>query len=483
MKKTSLVEAILLFLVLALAFYMALVPRIGYPFPMHVDEWMHIGYSIQVAETGHLAFADPFHGGRLTGIGHPEIGYYIWLGSLLLTTGIPWLPLSQLMPPIILALIAFSSYAWGRKLGFGLEAALFVTFIHTTIRFLGPAYLVPVTLGLLFFPITLILIDKLENDWRPLPLIILTMGSLFLIHGTTAVAVGFVLVVYLVFYLTLSHRPVRRMLPALSCLLFIPASALVIYLWNSRLVTAQIKYLTSGVEQPLPAILYPLPKLGFIMLALAVLGAGFLVARGSWRNYSLLVSAGVLFFFVEFYRRWFDIGPNILYERSWLYVMLLMALIAGYGLGNIRQISLEFFKKPPWAKPLIYAGLVLVVALALLLRLDGYQKEYYYRFMDAKTYNDFIFIRDNLDGSKAVLDPYLAWAFFPISGKYAYTTAAYPYNTEDALKVRDFLLEGGRDTTWLIRHKIDIVYSPIPLENPNLVEVKEGIYILRPPRE
>ena len=483
MKKASLVEAILLFLLLTLAFYMALAPRFGYPFPMHVDEWMHIGYSLQVADTGHLAFPDPFHAGRLTGIGHPEIGYYIWFGSLLLTTGVPWLPLSQLMPPLVLAIIAFASYAWGRKWGFGLEAALFVTFIHTTIRFLGPAYLVPVTLGLLFFPITLTLVDKLENDWRPLPLIILTLGSLFLIHGTTAVAVGFVLVVYLVFCLTLSRRPLRRMLPVLTCLLFVPFSALVIYLWNSRLVMAHISYLAGGADQPLPPILYPLPTLGFIMLALLVLGAGFLVARGGWRNYALLVSTAILLFFVEFYRRWFEIGPNILYERGWLYVMLLMALISGYGLGNIRQISLEFFKKPPWAKPLIYAGLGIVVALALVLRLDGYKDEYYYSFMDAKTYNDFIFIRDNLDGNMALLDPYLAWAFFPISGKYAHTTAAYPYNAEDALEVREFLLEGGSDTALLLRRGIDLIYSPLPLQNHNLVEVKDGIYILRTARE
>lgn len=483
MKKSSLIEAILLFLVLALAFYMALWPRLDYPFPLHVDEWMHIGHTLQVVDTGHLAYPDPFHGGRPVSVGHPEIGYYIWLGTLLLTTGLPWLPLSQMMPPLVLGIIAFAAYAWGRKWGFGLEAALFVVFIHTTIRFLGPAYLVPVTLGLVFFPITLILVDKLEHDWRPLPLIMLIMASLFLIHGTTAAALGFVLVVHLIFYLTLSRRPLRRMLPALTGLLFMPVSALAIYLWNPRLVTAQVRYLTSAVEQPLPPILYPLPNLGFIMMALVVLGTGFLVVRGGWRNYALLVSTAILLFFVEFYQRWFEVGPNILYERGWLYVMLLMGLIAGYGLGNIRHLSLEFFRKPPWAKPLIYLALILVVVLALALRMDGYQREHYYRMVTAETYRDFTFIGEKLDGSRALLDPYLAWAFFPITGIYVYTTAAFPYGTEDAVEVREFLALGATDTEWLVRNKIDIIYSPFSLRNPNLVEVKEGVYVLRPLEE
>jgi len=98
----------------------------------------------------------------------------------------------------------------------------------------------------------------------------------------------------------------------------------------------QIEEIMSAEHIPLAPIPSPLLKLGYIMLVLTVVGAGFLIARGGWRNYALLIPTAILLFFVQFYRRWFQIGPDILYERGWLYVMLLMALIAGYGLSQLR---------------------------------------------------------------------------------------------------------------------------------------------------
>jgi len=480
LKRSSLIEAILLCVILAIAFYMALWPRLGYPFPLHVDEWMHLGHTTQLLNTGQVNYPNPFHGGQWEVAGHPETGYYLWLGNLLLSTGSHWLLLSRLMPAVVLGIIAFVAYAWGRKWGFGLEAALFTTFIHTTIRFLGPAFLVPVTLGLVFFPLCLILLDKLEQDWRPLPLIMLSLASLFLIHGTTAVALGFVLVVYLVFYLTLSKSPRQQLLPALSCLLLIPVSALAIYLWNRPFVTKQIADIMSAEHLPMPPIPIPLLQLGYIMLALVILGFGFLLARGGWRNYALIIPTVILLFFVQFYRQWFYVGPDILYERGWLYVMLLMALIAGYGLSQLRQLGLEFFKRWRWGALLIYLLLAVVVAFSLVQRMDGYAKERYYHAIDVPTYHDFVWIGEELpQSSVALLNPYVAWSFVPITGKYVYTAKASPWGVEEAAEIRKFMAEGAPDTSWLEERNIDLIYSPYPLQNPDLVEVRDKVYILR----
>jgi hypothetical protein len=479
-KRAPLIETILLCLVLALAFYMASWPRLDYPFPLHVDEWMHLGHTTQLLNTGQVNYPNPFHGGQWEVGGHPETGYYLWFGTLLLSTGSDWLVLSRIMPALVLGIIAFVAYAWGRKWGFGLEAAFFVTFIHTTIRFLGPAFLVPVTLGLVFFPVCLILLDKLEQDWRPLPLIVLSLASLFLIHGTTAVALGFVLVVYLVFYLTLSKSPRRQLLPALSCLLLIPVSALVIYLWNRSFVMREIENIINVEHIPLPAIPIPLPQLGYMMLAVVVLGFGFLIARGGWRNYALIIFTAILLFFVQFYRRWFQIGPDILYERGWLYVMLLIALIAGFGLSQLRHSGLELFKRWRWGTPLVYVALALVVAFSLVQRMDGYAKEDYYHVIDIPTYHDFVWIGEELpEGSVALLNPYVGWSFVPISGKYVYTAKAYPWGVEEAREITAFMMAGATDTSWLEERNIDLIYSPFPLKNPDLVEVRDKVYILR----
>lgn len=480
MKRASLIEAILLCVILALAFYMALWPRLNYPFPLHVDEWMHLGYTTELVNTGHVNYPNPYHGGQWEVGGHPETGYYLWLGNLLLSTGSDWLELSRLMPAIVLGIIAFVAYAWGRKWGFGLEAAFFTTFIHTTIRFLGPAFLVPVTLGLVLFPLCLILLDKLEKSWRPLPLIMLSLASLFLIHGTTAVAVGLVLVVYLLLYLTLSKSPRQRLLPALSCLLLIPVSALVIYLWNRAFVMREIENIINVEHIPLPPIPIPLPQLGYIMVTLVVVGFGFMIARGGWRNYVLIIPAAILLFFVQFYRRWFQIGPDILYERGWLYVMLLTALIAGYGLSQLRQLGLAFFKRWQWGVLVVYVLLAVVVVFSYVQRMDGYAKEDYYHVIDVPTYYDFVWIREELpESSVALMNPYAAWSFVPVTGKYVYAAYAYPFGVEESMGITAFMVAGAPDTIYLEERNIDLIYSPYRLKNPDLVEVRDRVYILR----
>jgi len=480
LNRTSLIKAILLFAIIAVAFFMALYPRLNYPYPLHVDEWMHLGYTNQILNIGHLNFPSPFHGGQWEVGGHPETGYYLWFGTSLLATGSTWLVLSRLMPALVLGLIAFLAYAWGRKRGFGLEAAFFATFIHTTIRFLGPAFLVPVTLGLVFFPMCLILLEKMEKDWRPLPLIVISLVALFLTHGTTAVAVGFVLVIFLVFYLALSKNPIRRMLPSLTCLLLIPFSGLVIFLWNRAFVLREIQNIINAEKIPLPAIPIPLLQLGYIMIALAVIGFGFMIARGGWRNYALLVPTIILLFFVQFYRQWFNIGPDILYERGWLYVMLLMAFIAGYGLSRLRQLGLVFFKRWRWGALSVYIALALVVVFALFLRMDGYAEEEYYHVVNEPAYHDFKWMGEELpQDSIVLLNPYVGWAYVPISGQYVYSAQAYPWGVEQAKEINGFFRAGAPDTEYIREKNVNILYSPYPLKNPDLVEVRDGVYILR----
>ena len=74
---------------------MALYPRLDYPYPLHVDEWMHLGHTTQILNTGSLDYPHPFQGGQWEVGGHPETGYYLWFGTALLATGSPWLLLAR----------------------------------------------------------------------------------------------------------------------------------------------------------------------------------------------------------------------------------------------------------------------------------------------------------------------------------------------------------------------------------------------------
>jgi hypothetical protein len=193
------------------------------------------------------------------------------------------------------------------------------------------------------------------------------------------------------------------------------------------------------------------------------------------------VPTAILLFFVQFYRQWFEIGPDILYERGWLYVMLLMAFIAGYGLSQLRQLGLDFFQRWRWGVPAVYVALALVVAFALVLRMDGYAKEEYYHVVDASTYRDFEWIGEELpEDYIAWLNPSVAWAYVPITGgKYTYTAKAYPWGLPEMAELNSFLRAGAPDTEFIKEKNVNIIYSPFPLKNPDLIEVRDGVYILR----
>ncbi len=61
-RKTLQLDYLMLLSVLGLAFYIAFIPHLNYPYPLHVDEWVHIAYSKAMLQTGSTTFVEPFFG-------------------------------------------------------------------------------------------------------------------------------------------------------------------------------------------------------------------------------------------------------------------------------------------------------------------------------------------------------------------------------------------------------------------------------------
>ena len=52
--RVALADYIILPLVLALAAYLAFLPHLGYSYPVHVDEWLHMAYSNAMLQAGSI---------------------------------------------------------------------------------------------------------------------------------------------------------------------------------------------------------------------------------------------------------------------------------------------------------------------------------------------------------------------------------------------------------------------------------------------
>jgi hypothetical protein len=99
--------------------------------------------------------------------------------------------------------------------------------------------------------------------------------------------------------------------------------------------------------------------------------------------------------------------------------------------------------------------------------------------IDDADYQAFVWIRDNLDEQyeKAVMDPWKGAAFAAITEKYVYSwISAYP--TERDKQARAFLENDCRDTAFLKENGISIVYTRWVCDNPDLVPVRENVYLL-----
>jgi len=129
-----------------------------------------------------------------------------------------------------------------------------------------------------------------------------------------------------------------------------------------------------------------------------------------------------------------------------------------------------------------YILCVVLVGLSLALCIPARQSTSYYHtpLIDKQSYEAFIWIKDNVgeDYQKAILDPWKATAFTAITEKNVYTRIHKATEASDRL-ASEFLRAGCTDTNFLRKNGISIVYTQGICRNPDLVEVRKNIYLLK----
>ena len=111
-----------------------------------------------------------------------------------------------------------------------------------------------------------------------------------------------------------------------------------------------------------------------------------------------------------------------------------------------------------------------------------YDETFYHRIGETQ-YDDFVWVRDNLCSGygRALTDPRFGRAFAAVSGRYAYAAipaTAAPVRPQRLDEARLVLKEGVPDADWLREHGVSIVYSAGRVENPELVQVHDRVYVL-----
>src|SRR4030042_2469232 len=192
-------EYFILLLIIVLGIYIAWIPRQTSMLPVHLDEWFGMACARQILMQGSAVdLTDPFYGGQPWLTQFAERGFHLLLGVLQKISGLDWLLLFRHIPVVIFIMTILATYILGKRRGFGLESAFFVSLLPTTVGILGPAFLVPVATGLLFIPLSLFIIHNIDT-WKGAIVVVLFIFFLLSCHAYTAAAVVVICFPYLLF--------------------------------------------------------------------------------------------------------------------------------------------------------------------------------------------------------------------------------------------------------------------------------------------
>ena len=461
--------------VMALAFYIAFIPHQTYPYPVHIDDWVHMAFAEAILEAGSTTYEDPFYGGSESLSTNLETGFQVFWGVFHRISGLPWIDIFRYFPSVIFALTVLSVYVLAQRRGFGLEAALFACLILTTVGLLGPGFLVPISLAFLFVALTIFVAFTFSGIWSYVTVFIFNC-LLLSIHAPSAICLSIILIPYLL----LNLRGNFKHSLGVGLALAVPFLAILPWVFNSVLPILRELSTTQGLPEyvDFPRIIR---TYGYLPTGLCLLGTLVLSLKGGRQNYGLVLGfLALLVMLVMFFT--FQYGMTIVYWRGLMFMMLMMGIMAGAGLMAIKEFRLpERFmtKAGNITRYLAWSLCLVIVGITFYISIPHRQNIQYYHMIDDEDYQAFVWIKENVaeQYDKAILDPWKATPFTAITGKQVYIRTHF-FATPVAVEASRFLAEGCLDTEFLQQNGISIIYTEGICDNSDLTEVKEGIYLL-----
>jgi len=431
-----------------------LIPHFDYHLPLHTDEWHYIIYSNTLINTGDVVV-------------HWETGYLIFISSFKLLSGVSWPFLFNTLPTVIFIFVMLTAYCIGERLRFGLYAAFLVALVPSSVRFLGPVFLVPIALGLLLVLICIYFILRFQNKSKYLILVPI-ISFAFLMHPATGIYLFMILIgILFIFGIKKEWNEFLMLGGLLLCFL-----SFMLYLPQTPFYNVNLNYITQSGRFFLPEFGFDkfIRYSGFIPVILFTIGLGKLARENKSYSLGLVTSVLVMVAFLSIIYYVFPNFYNVqaVYDRAIELTVLLIFIAAGCGLYYI------FYRKK--------VLLPFIVACIILISIPAHVDEPYYHIIDTAEYDEFLWIKENLNEEydKAILDPWKAVAFVPVTEKSAYLKIGQgPGGMEPMMSnLERFFLEGCTDTDFLIDNGINIVYTDTICVNSNLINVYNNVYIL-----
>jgi hypothetical protein len=387
-----------------------------------------------------------------------ERGWEIGVVQLHQLTGASFPTLAHFLPALWSTYLAVLVWATLRPAPGAWAAAAFTVLMPTTVRFLGPGFLVPSAFALPWILAVLATAVHARGPGRFAALLLLITGAFFvhLVPGVLALFTGFAA--------ALLH-PARW-----QDRLGLAASVALPLVWIYPSV-AQDLSLAIGGDNGLPFAATVFRSAGTLVLVLAVLGTA-----AAWYNRTsataahrvlVLLCAGLAITMAASIRS--DHHNDATYSRLVPTFFLSLGCLAGLGAGVLAQGIRRWPRGgivPRTTLRAVAAGTtaILVVALALLPPLEARLNEPYYRVFDAASWQAAADLaQSGVKPSDVFLShPWQAPIYNAVTGAHPWTVLIPGEPPPRAADFESYMTSGGANATWLAERHIAWVVAPVP---------------------
>lgn len=428
-------------------------------FPLHVDEWFHIGVAKAIVANDFLPItSDPF-----TGIANvliqQELAWHYLLALIAVFN--PSIFVWKIFPPIMAILAVLSTFVFARRWGnkTGLVAAFLIALLPSNVTIGGFAFMVPINLFLIVAPVALLFaFDKDLTELKNKVILFILTLFLFLAHPPSAVILFGMLFVYALFCF---KEDKQKSIIILGILFFAGLISSPIYL--QRLLVKGIE----GVNFPFWVYLGETAFVfGVIQSIIFIIAAYFIFKDGKKEEKTLIISILFLVFVIAFFNQ---TGTSFILpsQRAFLPAFLLMSIIMAVYLSRIENKKI----------------LGIILGIVLLTSIYAQINTPFYHVIEQEDYEAFLLIKENSNPTDIVLlDPWTARALTPIAERRVYTVLPFgpnPEILEKNNKAIDFIENKCIDTNFLITNNISIIYAPKGCNNSELKYLDKNVYFFK----
>jgi hypothetical protein len=456
-----------LILIVALTCFLSFYPHFEYPYLLHVDEWFHVARAKQVVLNANV---DWYTGERFA-LGM-ERAWHLMLASIQflfkpLVTHWIFIP-TVLHVAAVLTVFYFVFKLFGKKEA--LISSLLIALFPSNVTMGGPVFLMPINLSLIFIPLALVFaFGFMKTMYSYFFLFVITTFLLYA-HPPTAIVLLLILGFYVLLNLFSKKGECKR---KAKILLIVVVFSFLLSLPNylpemQRRGFESITFNFWVYLERIPFIYGVVPTVFFIV--------GFYFLFKGWEKETMCLLFTSLFLMLNiFFFSMSGLSYFMPYQRTHVPLFLLMSIVASRGYTKL----LEF--KRPWVNlglTLLILCLIVTTSMAVYRNVNVS----YYHVIDSDDYENFLWLKENsLENATVLLDPWKARALPPVAERRVYAVVPFGPVEKQMRLVNNatvFLAENCINTSFLMENNIQVVYNRIGCENPDLIEIKDGIYLL-----